>query len=156
MARTIATTKAMPYSVLSTVFDHYTPTIRGKTATSVYPLLMYPAPPCVYKRRRRTSLKGSVNSLDTHGSEHTHPLPASDIDIRHAQTPLLAETWELSSLSRPACTPYDKHSRCKIIQCTRTPPLLDVRPRGRNQDKPVRYCVASCIIIWDEETRGIY
>jgi len=34
--------------------------------------------------------------------------------------------------------------------------LLDVRPRGRNQDKPVRYCVASCINIWDEETRSIY
>ena len=34
-------------------------------------------------------------------------------------------------------------------------PLLDVRPRGRNQDKPVRYCVASCINIWDEETHSI-
>ena len=34
-------------------------------------------------------------------------------------------------------------------------PLLDVRPRGRNQDKPVCYCVASCINIWDEETRSI-
>ena len=33
--------------------------------------------------------------------------------------------------------------------------LLDVRLRGRNQDKPVRYCVASCINIWDEETRSI-
>ena len=30
-------------------------------------------------------------------------------------------------------------------------PLLDVRPHGRNQDKPVRYCIASCINIWDEE-----
>src|SRR6185369_10434286 len=28
------------------------------------------------------------------------------------------------------------HSGCKIIQCPRTPPLLDIRPRGRNQDKP--------------------
>ena len=71
-------------------------------------------------------------------------------------TPLLAENWEPSSLSRLACIPYYKHSGCKIIQCTRTPPLLDVRPCGRNQDKPVRYCVASCINIWDEETRGIY
>ena len=34
-------------------------------------------------------------------------------------------------------------------------PLLDVRPRGRNLDKPVRYCVASCINIWDEETHSI-
>ena len=30
-------------------------------------------------------------------------------------------------------------------------PLLDVRPHGRNQDKPVCYCVVSCINIWDEE-----
>ena len=51
-------------------------------------------------------------------------------------TPLLAETWELPSLSHLACTSYYKHSGCKIIQCPRTPPLLDVRPRGRNQDKP--------------------
>ena len=36
-------------------------------------------------------------------------------------TPLLAETWELPSLSRLACTPYYKHSGCKIIQCPRTP-----------------------------------
>ena len=30
-------------------------------------------------------------------------------------------------------------------------PLLNVRTHGRNQDKPVHYCVASCINIWDEE-----
>ena len=60
------------------------------------------------------------------------------------------------SLSRLACIPYYKHPGCKIIQCPRTPPLLDVRPRGRNQDKTVCYCVASYIIIWDEETRSIY
>ena len=36
-------------------------------------------------------------------------------------TPLLAETWELPSLSRLACIPYYKHSGCKIIQCPRTP-----------------------------------
>ena len=45
-------------------------------------------------------------------------------------TLLLAETWELPSLSRLACNPYYKHSGCKIIQCPRTPPLLDVRPRA--------------------------
>ena len=116
---------------------------------------MYPAPPCDYKRRRRASLR-KVGQLSRHLPLRTHALtPSSDIVIRHAQTPLLAETWELPSLSRPACTPYYKHSGCKIIQCTRTPPLLDVRPRGRNQDKPVRYCVACCINIWDEETRSI-
>src|SRR6185312_6059739 len=51
-------------------------------------------------------------------------------------TPFLAETWELPSLSRLACIPYYEHIGCKIIQCPRTPPLLDVRPRGRKQDKP--------------------
>ena len=60
----------------------------------------------------------------------------------HSSQPTLplAETWELLSLSRLACNPYYKHLGCKIIQCPRTPPLLDVRPRGRNQDKTVRYC----------------
>ena len=71
-------------------------------------------------------------------------------------TPLLAETWELPSLSRLACITYYKHPGCKIIQCPRTPPLLDVRPRGRNQDKPCVIVIASCTIIWDEETRSIY
>ena len=34
-------------------------------------------------------------------------------------------------------------------------PLLDVRPHGRNQDKPVRYCVASCINHLGRGTRSI-
>ena len=51
-------------------------------------------------------------------------------------TPLLAETWRLPSISHLVCIPCYKHSGCKIIQCPRTSPLLDVRPRGRNQDKP--------------------
>ena len=34
--------------------------------------------------------------------------------------PPLAETWELPSLSRLACTPYYMHPRCKIVQCSRT------------------------------------
>src|SRR6185437_7276489 len=59
---------------------------------------------------------------------HSQPSPYS--------TTLLAETWELPSLSRLACIPYYKHIGCKIIQRPRTPHLLDVRPRGRNQDKP--------------------
>ena len=83
MARTIATPNAMPYSVLSTVFDHCTATIRGKTATSVYPLLMYPAPPCVYKRRRRASLKG-VGRLSRHLPLRAHALAPS---FRHRYSP---------------------------------------------------------------------
>ena len=118
--------------------------------------LMYVAPPCDYKRRRRAPLSGALDSrppalwlLSSRGrtrtTEHSSP-----------PTPLLAETWELLSLSRLACTPYYKHSGCKIIQCPRTPPLLDVRPRGRNQDKPCVTVIASCIIIWDEKTRSIH
>ena len=84
----------------------------------------------------------------------------SSLTLRHPyssrSTPLLAENWEPSSLSCLACIPYYKHSGCKIIQCPRTPSLLDVRPRGRNQDKPSVTVIASCIIIWDEETRSIY
>ena len=34
-------------------------------------------------------------------------------------------------------------------------PLLDVRPPGRNQDKLVRYCVASCINHLGRGTRSI-
>ena len=33
--------------------------------------------------------------------------------------------------------------------------LLDVRPHGRNQNKPVRYCVASCINHLRRRTRSI-
>ena len=50
--------------------------------------------------------------------------------------PLLAETWELPSLSRLTCILYYKHSGCKIIQYPLTSPLLNVRPRGWNQGKP--------------------
>ena len=53
MARTIATPNAMPHSVLSTVFDHCTPTIRGEDDDFHDPLCMYTVPPCVYKRERQ-------------------------------------------------------------------------------------------------------
>ena len=113
---------------------------------------MYTVPPCDYKRRRRAPLKGDVG--------RDHPDTSTTLSTRYWHSPLsaspLAETWELPSLSRLACTPYYRHLRCKIIQCPHTPPLLDVRPRGRNQDKPVRYCITSCINIWDEKTRSIY
>ena len=107
---------------------------------------MYTTPPYNYKRRRRAPFR--LSGL----SGFSLPRGRSGTTEHSSQpTPLLAETWELPSLSRLACTPYYKRPGCKIIQCTRTPPLLDVRPHGRNQDKPVRYCVASCINIWDEE-----
>src|SRR6185312_543586 len=77
---------------------------------------------------------GTSATAVTYTRDHHHTL---SITKRSPQpSPLLAETWELPSLFRLACTPYYKHSGCKIIQCPRTPPLLDVRPRGQNQDKP--------------------
>ena len=96
----------------------------------------------------RTSFRMLKTLLDLSYRGHLHSRPSP-------HSTLLTETWELPSLSRLACTPYYKHSGCKIIQCTRTPPLLDVRPRGRNQDKHVRYCVASCINHLGRGTRSI-
>ena len=123
-------------------------------------LLMHATPPCDYKRRRRASFRLSRFSLSEDAKKDTSGRDPSSLTLRHPysprSTPLLAETWEPSSLSRLACIPYYKHSGCKIIQCPRTPPLLDVRPRGRNQDKPCVTVIASCIIIWDEETHSIY
>ena len=62
ISRTTATPDAMPHSVLPTVFDYCTPAIRGRTTTFT-PLLMYTAPPCDYKRRRRAPFKGGWLSL---------------------------------------------------------------------------------------------
>ena len=74
MARTIATPNAMPHSVLSTVFDHCTPTIRGKTAISVFPYSCIPPLLVSIKGGGGHPLKRSVDSLDTNRSEHTHLL----------------------------------------------------------------------------------
>ena len=62
MPRTTATPDAMPYSVLPTVLDHSTPAIRGKENDFHDPRRMYTVPPCVYKRRRRASFKGSSST----------------------------------------------------------------------------------------------
>ena len=76
MARTIATPNAMPHSVLSTVFDHCTPTTRGKTAASMFPYSCTPSLLVSIKRGGEHPLKRSVDSLDTYRSEHTHLLLA--------------------------------------------------------------------------------
>ena len=138
------------HSVLPTVSDHCTPRFRGKRRL---PCLHSCAPPLLVTIKGGSGLplaapvsfwllfsKGRLGTTE----DSSQP------------TPLLAETWEPSSLSRLACIPYYKHSGCKIIQCPRTPPLLDVRPRGRNQDIPCVTVIASCIIIWDKEARSIY
>ena len=58
MARTTATPNAMPYSVLSTVFDHCTPTTRGKTATSMFPYSCTPSLLVFIKGGGGRSLRG--------------------------------------------------------------------------------------------------
>ena len=101
-------------------FLHYPttvpPAIQGKTTTSTPPL-MYAAPPCDYKRRRRASFRRDASGRDPSSLTLRHPYSPRS-------TPLLAGTWEPSSLSRLACIPYYKHSGCKIIQCPRTPPFV--------------------------------
>jgi hypothetical protein len=89
------------------------------------PLRMYTVPPCDYKRRGGLPLRRTLATIATwvgRLSRHT-PLRAHALRHRYSprSTPLLAGTWELPSLSRLACTPYYKHSRCRIIQCPRTP-----------------------------------
>ena len=153
----------MPHSVLPTGSDHCTPAIQGKTTTSTS-LFMYAAPPCDYKRRRRASygralwlwlslslsLGGRYATLRSKASRRDPSSLTLRLSYSPRSTPLLAETWEPSSLSRLACIPYNNHSGCKIIQCPRTPPLLDVRPRGRNQDKP---CVTVLPLVSSSGTR---
>ena len=76
MVRTIATPNAMLHSVLSTVFDHCTPTTRGKTATSMFPYSCTPSLLVSIKGGGGHPLKGSVDSLDIYRLEHTHLLLA--------------------------------------------------------------------------------
>ena len=69
---------------------------------------MYTAPPCVYKRGRLAL--SSPFSLSPPRSHTTNSLAslARSPDIGTCLNHL-AETWELPSLSRLACTPYYKH-----------------------------------------------
>ena len=124
MPRTTATTGAIPHCVLPTVLDHCTPAIQGEDDDFHDPLCMYTVPPCVYKR--------GVGPL---GRKQRFALLAEHIrffEPRYWHSPQstspLAETWELPSLSRLACTPYYRHLRCKIIQCPRTLPCWTYGP----------------------------
>src|SRR6185312_14223277 len=120
MPRMTATPDTMPHSVLPTVLDHCTPAIWGKYDDFHDPLRMYTVPPCVYKRRRRASFKGVARSDPFDRTQHSAPLSTRYWHSSQS-TSLLAETWELPSLSRHACNPYYRHLRCKIIQCPRHP-----------------------------------
>ena len=114
------------------------------------PPLMYTAPPYDYKRRRRASFKGDghphsrSSSHSQHHSEHMHSLlaptslfatlnPSSNRDLG-ASLPLSPCLYPLLQSLRVQDNTVPSHT-----------PLLDVRPRGRNQYKSVRSCVASCI-----------
>jgi len=116
-----ASCSSVPHSVLSTVVTHCAPPIRGEDddfrspRTCTPPLLM--------------SIKGGGGlylllslSLSPPRSHTTNSLasPARSPDIGTCLNRLI-ETWELSSLSRLACTPYYRHPRRKIVQCIRTP-----------------------------------
>ena len=108
------------------MFDHCTPAIRGRTTTSTFPHSCTPPILITIKGGGGLPLRGMV----THTRDHRHTLSTTQStrtrsELRHRYSPcsipLLAGTWELPSLSRLACTPYYKHSGCKIIQCPRTP-----------------------------------
>ena len=48
----------------------------------------------------------------------------------------LADTWELPSLSRLACTPYYRHPRCRTVQCSRTPLCWTYGPTAGTRINP--------------------
>ena len=76
MARTTTTPDAIPHSVLPTVLDYRIPATRGKMTTSAIPVHV-PVPPCVYKRRRRASLKGVGRLSRHHTALRAHALTSS-------------------------------------------------------------------------------
>ena len=111
----------------------------------MYSPYIYSAPPCVYKRRRRAPSPGIAHP-STQLAEHTRSLSS----ILALASIKLAETWELPSLSCLACTLGSVQDNT-----VHSHTLLDVRPRGRNQNKLLRYCVTSCINHLGLGTRSI-
>jgi hypothetical protein len=86
-------------------------------------------------------LRGIVTYVDIARShplgrtQHSAPLSTRYWHSPQSTSPL-AETWELPSLSRLACTPYYRHLRCKIIQCPRTPPCWTYGPAAGTSINP--------------------
>ena len=145
----------MPHNVLSTVLDHCTPAIRGKPTTSTFPCACTPSLLVAIKGGGGLPLKGTFAIIVTqsdHSIEHnTQHLILALASIDFSSSRDLGASLPLSPRLYPLL-------QAPLVQDNTVPshtPLLDVRPRGRNQDKPVRYCVASCINIWDEKTRSI-
>ena len=84
------------------------------------------------------SIKGEAGSIFSIFSRslntHTHTRsPEHDIGtcLNH-----LAETWELPSLSRLACTPYYRHPGCKTVQCSHTPLCWTYDPMAGTRINP--------------------
>ena len=127
---------AMPHSVLPTMFDHCTPAIRGKTTTSTFPYSCTPPLLVTIKGGGGLPLTGTFWTLAiiTYIRDHRHTLSTAEHSPH--STPFLAETWEPPSLSHLACNPYIKHSRCKIIQCPRTPLCWTYGPAAETRINP--------------------
>ena len=130
MPRTTATPDAIPHSVLPTLLDCCIPTARGEHDDFRDPLYMYPSLLESIKGGGGLPLMGMV----TYTRDHRHTLSTTEHSPQ--PIPLLAETWEPPSLSHLACTPYYKHSGCKIIQCPRTPSCWTYGPAAGTRINP--------------------
>ena len=100
------------------------PRFGEKTTTSTIPCACTPSLLVFIKGGGGLSLKGVGPFGRTQRSALlTEHIRSSEPRYWHSpqSTPPLAETWELPSLSRLACTPYYRHPRCKTVQCCRTP-----------------------------------
>ena len=129
------------------------PRFGGEDDDFHVPLLMYAAPPCDYKRGRRASFKGGCSGHQGPGHPHSRSSsPLSTTEHTLQLIPPLTETWEHPSFSRLTCTPLQQALRVHNNTVPSHTPLLDVVPRGRNQDKPVRSWVTSCINHPERET----
>ena len=147
------TSGAISHSVLSTVLDHCNSSIRGRDDDFFSLLYMYTAPPCVYKRGRWSLSSGSDFGRTQHSAPLTEHIRSSEPRYWHSpqSTPPLAETWELPSLSRLACTPYYRHPRCKTVQCSRTPLCWTYSPAAGTRINPYVTVLPLASTIWDEE-----
>ena len=95
------------------------PRFGGKTTTSTIPCVCTPSLLVSIKGGGGFPLRGSRDQTIFDRTQHSAPL--STRYWHSPQSTPLAETWELPSLSRLACTTYCRHPRCKIVQRTRTP-----------------------------------
>ena len=117
------------------------------------PLYMYPSLLVSIKGGGGHPLRGSVGSLGiTLHTEHTRSLLAPT-SLPATHNSFSSRDLGASLPLSPRLYPLLQAPRCKIIQCSHT--LLDVRPRGRNQDKPSCHCVNSCINHLETGTRSI-